>query len=43
MAIAAGRYEVLADGFGGVLIGPDDASFEEARRCHNGLVDKRRR
>jgi FAD/FMN-containing dehydrogenase len=41
MAITADRYEVLADDFAGVLIGPDDASFEEARRCHNGLVDKR--
>ena len=35
------RQELLSEGFGGVLTGPDDQSYEELRRCHNGMVDKR--
>jgi FAD/FMN-containing dehydrogenase len=35
------RIQALAAGFSGALIGPEDAGFEEARRIHNGLIDKR--
>ena len=31
----------LAPGFTGRLLQPADADYEEARRVHNGLVDKR--
>ena len=31
----------LADGFTGQLLRPADAGYEEARKVHNGLVDKR--
>ncbi len=31
----------LAPSFGGELLQPPDAGYEEARRVHNGLVDKR--
>ena len=31
----------LADTFGGQLLTPGDADYEQARRVHNGLVDKR--
>lgn len=39
-ALAPERREVLADRFGGVLVGPGDATYEDLRRCHNGLIDK---
>ena len=39
--LAPERRDVLAGRFGGVLVGPDDAAYDELRRCHNGLVDKR--
>src|SRR5260370_10645164 len=31
----------LAPAFGGQLLLPDDAQYDQARRVHNGLVDKR--
>jgi FAD/FMN-containing dehydrogenase len=31
----------LAKGFAGQVIGPGDVGYEEARRVHNGLIDKR--
>ena len=31
----------LAKSFGGQLLVPDDVGYEEARKVHNGLVDKR--
>jgi FAD/FMN-containing dehydrogenase len=34
------RLEVLAGQFGGVLVGPADATYDELRSCHNGLIDK---
>jgi FAD/FMN-containing dehydrogenase len=40
-ALAVERREELAARFGGVLVGPEDAGYDELRRCHNGLVDKR--
>ena len=35
------RREELAAQFGGVLVGPEDATYDELRRPHNGLIDKR--
>src|SRR5262245_38424290 len=29
------------EGFSGRLLGPDDDGYNEARRIHNGLIDKR--
>jgi FAD/FMN-containing dehydrogenase len=34
------RRDVLADGFAGTLVGPDDDSYEQLRLCHNGLIDR---
>lgn len=31
----------LTKGFTGQLIGPDDVGYEDARRVHNGLIDRR--
>ena len=31
----------LAGAFNGVLVGPGDAGYDEVRKVHNGLVDKR--
>lgn len=31
----------IAASFGGQLLQPDDAGYDEARRVHNGLIDKR--
>jgi FAD/FMN-containing dehydrogenase len=35
------RLKSLATAFSGVLLRPDDDGYEEARRIHNGLIDKR--
>ena len=44
MAIAAAldreRLNALSASFSGALIEPGDARYEEARRVHNGLIDK---
>jgi FAD/FMN-containing dehydrogenase len=37
----AERVEVLAATFSGTLLRPGDPGYEEARKVHNGLVDKR--
>ena len=38
--LAPERLEVLAGQFGGILVGPADATYDELRSIHNGLVDK---
>ncbi|MEA2178393.1 MAG: hypothetical protein QOG77_1690 [Solirubrobacteraceae bacterium] len=40
-AVAPERREGLATRFGGVLVGPEDVSYDELRQIHNGLIDKR--
>jgi FAD/FMN-containing dehydrogenase len=39
-SVASAAAELTAT-FGGELLKPDDAGFEDARKVHNGLVDKR--
>ena len=41
MSSIAGTVGQLAPTFGGQLLQPTDVAYEEARRVHNGLVDKR--
>ena len=41
MAIDTAKLESMAGTFSGVLLRPGDEGYEEARRIHNGLVDKR--
>ena len=41
-ALAAERREELAGRFGGVLVGPEDSTFDELRQVHNGLIDSAR-
>ena len=36
---SAARAEL--SGFSGTLIGPDDAEYEDARRVHNGMIDRK--
>jgi FAD/FMN-containing dehydrogenase len=36
-----GNFAELAPGFAGQLLQPSDSAYDEARRVHNGLVDKR--
>jgi hypothetical protein len=31
----------LARGFSGQVLGPEDPGYDDARKVHNGLVDKR--
>ncbi|HEX5469909.1 MAG TPA: FAD-binding oxidoreductase [Gaiellaceae bacterium] len=39
--VPAERREALAERFGGVLTGPEDAGYDDLRRAHNGMIDKR--
>jgi FAD/FMN-containing dehydrogenase len=41
VTIDEGRFGALASSFAGTLLRPADAGYEEARRVHNGLVDRR--
>lgn len=42
-SVSSGSQDIgeLARGFAGQLLRPSDAGYEEARKVHNGLVDKR--
>ena len=39
----SGEFEPFAKGFAGTLLQPSDDGYEETRRIHNGLIDKRPR
>jgi FAD/FMN-containing dehydrogenase len=41
MTVVEERVNELAAGFSGQLVQPGDAVYDEARRIHNGLIDKR--
>jgi FAD/FMN-containing dehydrogenase len=41
MTVVEGRINQLAADFSGRLLQPGDADYDEARRIHNGLIDKR--
>ena len=42
MTVAVGDELVVGlEGFGGLVLKPGDAGYEEERRVHNGLIDKR--
>jgi FAD/FMN-containing dehydrogenase len=40
-AIDRDRLEALSTAFSGAILDPDDSRYEEARKVHNGLIDKR--
>src|SRR3970282_490647 len=40
-ALDAERIEALSGTFSGRLLQPGDDGYEDARRVHNGLIDKR--
>lgn len=41
MAVAEHESVAPIEGFAGELLQPEDAGYDEARRVHNGLIDKR--
>jgi FAD/FMN-containing dehydrogenase len=41
VSIDGDRFQSLAKAFSGALLRPDDAEYDQARRIHNGLIDKR--
>jgi FAD/FMN-containing dehydrogenase len=41
MSVVEERINQLAAGFSGRLVRPEDAEYDEVRRIHNGLIDKR--
>ena len=41
MTVVEERVGALAAEFTGALLRPGDAGYDEARRIHNGLIDKR--
>ena len=40
-SLDAARVESLSASFGGRLLQPGDAGYDDARRVHNGSIDKR--
>jgi hypothetical protein len=40
-AVSREAVDGLRQQFSGVVVGPDDAGYDEMRAVHNGLVDKR--
>jgi FAD/FMN-containing dehydrogenase len=41
LAVSRDAVDGLRQQFSGVVVGPDDAGYDEMRAVHNGLVDKR--
>ena len=41
MTVVEERISELSTGFSGRLVQPGDAEYDEVRRVHNGLIDKR--
>jgi FAD/FMN-containing dehydrogenase len=41
MALETERIEAFSETLSGTLLQPEDPFYEEARRVHNGLIDKR--
>lgn len=41
LQLTGAAVEALRAQFSGVLLGPDDAGYDDARAVHNGLIDKR--
>ena len=41
VVIVVEQLEGLRMGFGGTLLRADDEGYEDARRVHNGLIDRR--
>ena len=41
VTVATSRIEELRTAFGGAVLEPSDAGYEEARRVHNALIDRR--
>jgi FAD/FMN-containing dehydrogenase len=41
IAVAPEQLDTLRQSFSGEVLAPDDPGYEEARRVHNGLVDRR--
>jgi len=39
--IEAAAIDDMRTRFSGQLLGPDDAGYEDARKVHNGMIDKR--
>ena len=41
MSMATSTVPVGLESFGGELVGPGHAAYDDVRRVHNGLIDKR--
>lgn len=41
MVVEDGMVRKLRAGFSGVVLSPEDPEYDETRRVHNGLIDKR--
>lgn len=41
MTVAEQESVAPIEGFAGQLLQPEDAAYDEVRRVHNGLIDKR--
>ena len=41
MSMAISTIPVGLEWFGGELLGPGDAAYDDVRQVHNGLIDKR--
>ncbi len=41
MVVDDGMVRKLRAGFSGVVLSPEDPEYDDTRRVHNGLIDKR--